>query len=224
MNEIPATDQSTEAAASSGGESVVPEDGLRGDTYRVLGRLLASPPDAETLKLLARSDVGEEDSLLGVAWRLLAQAADRAAAADVADEYQTLFIGLGRGEVIPYASWYLTGFLMEQPLAALRDDMRQLGFERRDEVSEPEDHAGALCEIMAFLVTDNRADSLQTQAWFFGRHIGPWMPRLFRDMQSARAARFYRAVGQLGEQFVETDQRHLEMVHQTVGQARPGVS
>jgi TorA maturation chaperone TorD len=224
VNEIPATDQTTEAAASSGGESVVPEDRLRADTYRVLGRLLASPPDAEALDLLCRVGVGEEDSLLGVAWRLLAQAADRATVPEVADEYQALFIGLGRGELIPYASWYLTGLLMEQPLALLRDDMRRLGFERRDDVREPEDHAGALCEIMAFLVTENDADSLQTQAWFFARHIRPWMPHLFRDMQTARTARFYRAVGQLGEQFIETDQHHLEMVHQSSGPGGPGVS
>ena len=224
MNEIPATEETTETATVGGGESVLPEDRLRADTYRVLGRLLAAPPDEETLNLLAASGVGREDSLLGVAWRLLAQAADRATAPGVADEYQTLFIGLGRGELIPYASWYLTGLLMEQPLATLRDDMRRLGFERRDEVSEPEDHAGALCEIMAFLVTEEHPESLQTQARFFERHISPWMPRLFRDMQSARSAHFYRAVGQLGEQFIETDQHHLEMVGESAGPAGPGVS
>lgn len=224
MNETGAREQSTETATVSGGESVVPEDRLRADTYRVLGRLLATPPDEEALELLAASEVGQEDSLLGVAWRLLAQAAARATAHEVADEYQTLFIGLGRGELIPYASWYLTGLLMEQPLATLRDDMQRLGFERHADVREPEDHAGALCEIMAFLVTEEHPESLQTQARFFERHIGPWMPRLFRDMQSARSARFYRAVGQLGEQFIATDQHHLEMVDQTAGPGRPGVS
>jgi len=224
VNEIPATDQTTEAAASSGAETVVPEDKLRADTYRVLGRLLAAPPDDGMLKLLAASGTDREDSLLGVAWHLLAQAAERANPSQVADEYQTLFIGIGRGELIPYASWYLTGFLMEQPLAMLRDDMQRLGFERRQDIREPEDHAGALCEIMAFLVSEGQPDSLQTQARFFERHIGPWMSRLFRDMQTARSARFYRAVGQLGEQFIETDQHHLEMVDQTTGPGRSGVS
>jgi TorA maturation chaperone TorD len=99
---------------------------------------------------------------------------------------------------------------MEQPLAKLRADLRRLGFERQDGVCEPEDHAAALCETMALLAGDDTA--LENQAEFFEAHIGPWMARLFRDMQEATAARFYRAVGQLGEQFIETDQRYLEMV------------
>ena len=149
---------------------------------------------------------------LAVAWRMLARSADRATPGEVADEYQSLFIGLGRGELVPFGSWYLTGFLMEQPLARLRTDMQKLGFERQDDVSEPEDHAAALCEIMALLAEEGAPDSLESQATFFDTHIGPWMARFFRDMQEAVSARFYRAVGQLGEQFIETDQRYLEMV------------
>lgn len=213
-----------EAETARGGASVGPEDRLRADTYRLLGRLLAAPPNDDTLQLLAADRAEDEDSLLGMAWQLLAQCAERATAAEVADEYMTLFIGIGRGELVPYASWYLTGFLMEQPLARLRDDMRRLGFERRDGVHEPEDHAAALCEIMALVASDEGPQSLGTQAEFFENHVGPWMARFFRDMQTARSARFYRAVGQLGEHFIETDQRHLEMVDRTAGRTRPGIS
>jgi len=217
MTEAPATH---DAAASAGMASLEPEDRLRADTYRVLGRLLAAPPDAETLDLFASAPVSDEDSLLAVAWRMLAMSAERATPGEVADEYQALFIGLGRGELVPFGSWYLTGFLMEQPLARLRTDMQKLGFERQDDVSEPEDHAAALCEIMALLAEDTGPGSLEVQAAFFETHIGTWMARFFRDMQEASSARFYRAVGQLGEQFINTDQRYLEMVERS--DATPG--
>ncbi len=225
MTEAPATQ---DASAVPGIASLEPEDRLRADTYRVLGRLLAAAPDAATLELFAEAPVSDEDNLLAVAWRMLALSAERATPGDVADEYQALFIGLGRGELVPFGSWYLTGFLMEQPLARLRSDMRKLGFERQDNVAEPEDHAAALCEIMALLAEEGGPGSLESQARFFETHIGPWMARFFRDMQQAVSARFYRAVGQLGEQFINTDQRYLEMVERSAGTSaeatRPGIS
>ena len=225
MTEAPATN---DAAAAPGVVSLEPEERLRADTYRVLGRLLAMPPDAETLALFAQAPVSDEDNLLAVAWRMLALSAERTTPEQVADEYQALFIGLGRGELVPFGSWYLTGFLMEQPLAKLRNDMLRLGFERQDEVAEPEDHAAALCEIMALLAADDGPRSLASQAEFFDNHIGPWMARFFRDMQQASSARFYRAVGQLGEHFIDTDQRYLEMVERSddtsADPVRPGIS
>jgi TorA maturation chaperone TorD len=208
MDDAPATcDETATAVRAAPAE---PEDQLRADTYRLLGRLLAAAPDDELLTLLAAAPVTEDGDLLAVAWRLLAASAGRTTARPVSDEYEALFIGIGRGELMPYASWYLTGFLMEQPLAKLRADLRRLGFERQDGICEPEDHAAALCETMALLAGDET--TLETQAEFFEAHIGPWMARLFRDMQEATAARFYRAVGQLGEQFMAADQRYLEMV------------
>ena len=95
----------------------------------------------------------DDDSLLAASWQMLAVAASRADLEQLREEYDALFIGLGRGEVVPYGSWYLTGFLMEQPLAQLRGDLRELGIERQAGVHEPEDHAAALCDTMALLIT-----------------------------------------------------------------------
>jgi TorA maturation chaperone TorD len=209
MDEATATRDATATAVHAA--SAEPENQLRADTYRVLGSLLAAAPDTDTLELFAGAPVAEGGDLLGAAWRLLATSAGRTTAQQVSDEYEALFIGIGRGELMPYASWYLTGFLMEQPLAKLRSDLRRLGFERQDGVCEPEDHAAALCETMVLLSSGDEMQ-LVAQAEFFEAHIGPWMARFFRDMQEATSARFYRAVGQLGEQFIETDQRYLEMV------------
>jgi TorA maturation chaperone TorD len=209
MDEAPATRDATADAVR--GAAPEPEDQLRADTYRVLGSLLAAAPDTDTLALFAGAPVAEDGDLLAVAWRLLATSAGRTTAQQAADEYAALFIGIGRGELMPYASWYLTGYLMEQPLAKLRSDLQRLGFERQDDVCEPEDHAAALCETMALLASSGDAE-LIAQADFFEAHVGTWMARFFRDMQEAPSARFYRAVGQLGEQFIATDRRYLEMV------------
>lgn len=208
MTEAPATQDAT---AAPGVASPEPEDRLRADTYRVLGRLLAAPPDAETLDLFAEAPVSNEDNLLAVAWRMLAMSAERATPGDVADEYQTLFIGLGRGELVPFGSWYLTGFLMEQPLAQLRSDLDALGLGRKQDVAEPEDHAAALCEAMSLIVEAEAGNDPERQAEFFTRHIQSWMGRFFRDLQQADAAHFYRAVGQLGEQFLEVESQYLAM-------------
>ena len=212
MGEMPASQATTPDVGHA--IPAEPEQQLRADTYRLLGHLLAAPPDAETLAMFAAAPVSDEDDMLAVAWRMLATAAGRANPIEVNDEFEALFIGIGRGELMPYASWYLTGFLMEKPLAKLRADLVTLGFERQDNVSEPEDHAAALCEIMALLAETSDLGSLQTQARFFNDYIGPWMAKFFKEMQASASARFYRAVGQLGEQFIETDQRYLDMVEE----------
>jgi TorA maturation chaperone TorD len=209
----------TEAAAEVGMEvsqgsaanAAAAEELLRANAWSLLARLLGASPDEEMLSLLAEIDADKVDSddLIGAAWRMLGAAAGRASPAELAEEYHDLFIGVGRGELVPYGSWYMTGFLMEMPLARLREELRFLGFERQDGVKEPEDHAAALCDVMAMINTGDEPASLEVQAGFFDRHISPWMGRFFRDMQQAPSARFYRAVGQLGEQFIEVEKRYL---------------
>ena len=124
-------------------------DAARAQEYALLSALLARAPDAALLKRLAglRGDA----SPLGVAHVALAEAASRTTAEQVEREFFDLFIGLGRGELMPYGSYYLTGFLHERPLARLREDLGQLGIERTEGNAEPEDHAATLCEIMAGL-------------------------------------------------------------------------
>ncbi|MDH3399961.1 MAG: molecular chaperone TorD family protein [Chromatiales bacterium] len=205
MSEAPQTREAE--VRQSGGPTEAPEDVLRANTYSLLAHLLAAPPVENSLSLLSRIDAQESESgdLLGAAWQMLRQAAERSDTAELDDEYHDLFTGMGRGELMPFGSWYMTGFLMEQPLAKLRGDLRELGFERQEGVTEPEDHAAALCEVMSMITT---AD-LAAQGQFFQRHIATWMPRFFRDMQEASSARFYRAVGQLGEQFMEVEKEYL---------------
>ena len=200
------------------------DDQVRGNVYALIGHLLSAPPDAGVLESLAAIEPAPDgESLLTASWQMLGEAATRATPESLRDEHTTLFIGLGRGEVVPYASWYLTGFLMEQPLARLRGDLQELGIVRHEGVREPEDHAAALCDAMALLISGDDPAPVALQSQFFARHIEPWMGRFFRDLQQAASARFYRAVGQLGEQFIEVETRAFGMSMTAAGTSARGL-
>ena len=196
------------ALASGVTTALAPEEQARVDTYRLLGLLLAAPPNAELLGLLQAIEPG--GGPMAEAWEALCLAAASADAHGLRDEYQGLFIGLGRGELNPYASWYLTGFLMEKPLADLRRELAELGYGRRQEVAEPEDHIAALCEVMSLLIGERRLgfDDLQR---FYERYIGAWAGRFFADLERAQSADFYRAVGRLGSTFLGVEKKYFSM-------------
>lgn len=191
------------------------ETELRARTYQLLGTLLSAPPDRELLARLAALDVARDahgdERPLAAAWDALRLAARNTSPTEADDEYHALFIGIGRGELLPYGSWYMTGFLMEQPLVVLRRDLAALGIERLPDVSEPEDHAGALCETMGCLITADDI-SFTEQCRFFTDHLAPWFTPFFQDLQQAAAARFYRAVGRLGGAFTEFETKYLSML------------
>jgi TorA maturation chaperone TorD len=175
----------------------------RAQEYALLAALLARPPDAVLLKRLARLE--SDGTALGLAHEGLAAAANGKDAAAVAREYFDLFIGVGRGELLPYSSYYLTGFLHERPLARLRADLNILSIERAEGQSEPEDHAAILCEIMAGLIAGEFATPLERQRYFFERHLAPWIARFFADLEGAERADFYRPVGAIGRLFTEIE-------------------
>ena len=192
--------------------AVADDDTVRANTYGLLAALLAGPPRDDLFDLLSGIDApAGGDGGLGTAWHALKLAAERADATAVDDEYHDLFVGIGRGQLIPYGSWYLTGFVMDKPLAVLRADLAALGFERQDGVKEPEDHAAALLETMA-LVVSSPEHGLDVQRRFFERHVAAWMRTFFTDLQNAGSARFYRAVGQFGDRFMAFEMQYLSIV------------
>lgn len=184
-------------------DAVDPVDAARAEEYALLATLLASAPSNALLDQIAqlRGDV----TPLGRAHAAVAEVASRVVATEIEHEYFDLFVGLGRGELLPYASYYLTGFLNERPLSRLRDDLAALGIERVDNNSEPEDHAATLCEIMAGLAAGRFPVEPEAQRAFFEKQIAPWMGRMFADMERATNARFYRPVGALGRLFLEIE-------------------
>jgi TorA maturation chaperone TorD len=178
-------------------------DQAREQEYALLAALLTRAPDAALLKSL--SLLKGDPSPLGIAHVELAEAASQTKADRVEREYFNLFIGLGRGELLPYGSYYLTGFLHERPLARLREDLAAIGIERSAGNAEPEDHAALLCEIMSGLVAQRFPAPTGTDQAIFERHMAPWIGRFFADLEHAREADFYRRVGKLGRTFVEIE-------------------
>jgi TorA maturation chaperone TorD len=146
-----------------------------------------------------------DPSPLGVAHAALGEAAAAATTKSIEREFFDLFIGIGRGELVPYASFYLTGFLNERPLARLRDDLARLGIERVATEVEPEDHAAVLCEIMAGLAGGDFDAPAGADRDLFDKHMAPWIGRFFADLEHAKAANFYRRIGTLGRLFIDIE-------------------
>ncbi len=190
---------------------IVEEDRLRAQWYALLAQFLSAPPDAATLEL-ARALTGDETDL-GQGVTALAAAAKGVTVAGLEEEYFNLFIGVGQGELLPFGSYYLTGFLNEKPLAALRLDMDDLGIGRAKGVKEPEDHIASLCEMMAGMITGAFGEpiGLDRQRAFFDKHIGCWAPRFFEDLQAAESAAFYMPIGLIGGVFMTVESQAFEM-------------
>jgi len=187
------------------------EDTLRAQLYLLLARFLAKP--AEDAAISAAAAMSGDDSDLGKAIGTLSKIAAKSDHAQIAQEYHDLFIGVGRGELLPYASYYLTGFLHEKPLAKLRDDMGRLGIERSETVSEPEDHVAAIMEMMAGLIMGQFGEpaSLEEQKAFYDTHLGSWGEHFFTDLEAAKSSVFYAAIGSVGKTYLEIEKAAFAM-------------
>lgn len=190
---------------------VAEEDLLRAQFYGLLAHLLVAPPDATGLDQLAA--LQGDETPLGQGLRALAETAAAATAQAVEEEYTALFIGLTRGELVPYASYYLTGFLNEKPLALLRGRLARLGIEREPATKEPEDHIGFLCEVMHGLLAGlyPAGTGVAAQRAFFEAHIAPWADAFFSDLKAAPSARFYRPVADIGRVFLDIEREVFAM-------------
>ncbi|TFH92315.1 TorD/DmsD family molecular chaperone [Vibrio ouci] len=175
---------------------------IRADIYLMLSTLFRQQPTNELIAFLSELETEQSESAMQQAWNQLKQAAIESQPQALADEYQELFIGIGRGEVVPFASWHLTGSLMEKPLASIRHDLALLGLEREEQVKEPEDHFSALCEVMSVLTGEEE----ELQQVFFNKHLGTWFESLTKQVKSAKNANFYRAVADLTQAFMALEQ------------------
>ena len=193
----------------SGPQAVDDVTAARAQEYALLATLLGRAPDAALLQRL--SNLRGDPSPLGVAHAALAQAASEVTVEQAEREYFDLFIGLGRGELMPYGSYYLTGFLHERPLARLRGDLAPLGIERVDGNCEPEDHAATLCEIMSGLISGRLPSPDGTDQQIFEKHLSPWIGRFFADLERAEAGRLYRAIGTVGRAFMDIETEALAL-------------
>lgn len=193
---------------SQAGTGLDDVDRARVLVYRLLGHALAEPPTPELLGRLAGLEGW--DAPIGAAIGELAARARTCDAEAARREYDALFVGIARGELVPYASYYITGFLHERPLARLRGDLARIGLRRAPGRSEPEDHIATVCDAMADLIEragSPAAEGAVTEAAFFARHVEPWAGRFFADLERAAAARLYEPLGTIGRSMTELDRQ-----------------
>ena len=203
--------QGTDEAAIPASAGIDEEQARRAGFYSLVAALLRRPPDENVLaQLSGLEEEGGQGNELLLALSSLALSARTSRPHELREEFHELFIGLGRGELVPYGSWYLTGYLNERPLSMLRDELATLGFERADNVHEPEDHVAALFEVMAMLIAEGTP--VEQQARFVNAHIAPWVERFFGDLEQARSAVFYKAVARLAAAFWRIETRYLTLL------------
>lgn len=191
------------------------EDRARAEHYAVFSRLFASPPDRDFLQQLPAlaASWGGAESALGQAWLMLADAARSVDAELVEEEYTRLFLTIGRPEVMLFGSFYMAGFLMEEPVVELRADLAELGLGRRMGVTESEDHIAALSDVMRHLiVTGPDAAGLARQKAFFEGHLAPWAAQLADALAAAPDARFYSRTSALVRAFFEIERLAFDML------------
>lgn len=187
------------------------EDRLRADLYNYLGLVLARPMDRMVLDQTAALSGGS--TALGRAIAALAARAAKADPVGVRREYDALFIGLGRGELVPYASFYLTGFLNEKPLASLRQDFAAMGLTRAEGIYEPEDGIASLMEAMGALIVGRfgPVPPAARQRDFWARHVGPWAGHFFADLEKAESGDLYQYVGAVGRCFMKIEREAFRL-------------
>ena len=204
--------QESDTAAIPGKVDISPEDLTRAQIYRMLAAFLSRPPDNGSLQV-ARQLSGDE-SEFGQAISDFAALAGKFDTERADTEYHDLFIGVTRGELLPYGSYYQTGFLNEKPLARLRTDMTRLGIVRAEGLKDPEDHVAALLEMMAGLIDGSygRPLTLKQQKNFFETHMLSWMPHFFADLEAAKNSVLYAPLGKVGRLFMEIERTSLSMI------------
>lgn len=185
------------------------ENQSRSEMYRFVASLLSAAPKQDMIDGIA--GLSGDQTPLGQAISVLAETARHAQAEAVEREFFELFIGVGRGELLPYASFYQTGFLNERPLAELRGDLGRLGVARIEGRYEPEDHIALLCEVMADLAAGAFDVDATIEAAFFTRHIAPWAAQFFDDLAIAPSASFYRPVAEIGRLLIDIETRAFSL-------------
>jgi TorA maturation chaperone TorD len=191
--------------------SLPAEEVARANFYGLLARLYYAPADGALLEALAGADDMEADGELAVAWGELARAAGETDAETLVEEYETAFVGTGKAPVTLYTSAYSVRYTNEVPLARLREELTSLGFARRAEVAEPEDHIAALCDVMRLLITERKSDLL-SQSGFFERWIWPATAPLCDAISNSSSSRFYRCVAGFTQAFFALEHSAFDLI------------
>ncbi|WP_374562950.1 molecular chaperone [Ideonella sp.] len=192
------------------------EELARAELYGLLARLWLAPADDALLAQfrVAVTEAPVPGGHLEAPWHDLVAAMRATTAPHAAAEHDALFGGVGKPEVFLYGSYYLSGFLNEKPLAALRSDLAALGLTRDADRGETEDHVAYGFEVMRYLIAGDDAltCTLEQQRRFFRAHLQPWVERLCDAVDAQPAAITWRAVAALTRAFVQVEAQAFDMV------------
>lgn len=192
------------------------EETARAEIYGLLAALFYAAPTPEMYSdmRVAVTEAPAAGGSLESPWADLVAAAREQSLADTASEYDALFGGVSKPEVYLFGSHYLSGFLNEKPLAALRTDIAALGLGRDETLSETEDHVAYICEVMRYLIAgdDAATANLTRQREFFTRHVLTWLPAMCEAVMQHPKARFYRALAVFAECFVRVESQGFDML------------
>ncbi len=211
MSQVKTRHMSPSDETRTAAQQVAPEDESRAAIYAMLAMLLSTPPTAQQLSELGKLQGSETD--FGQAIARLSKAARNTTVEQEDDAYHDLFIGLTRGKLLPYGSYYLTGFLHEKPLARLRNAMAQLGIEASPEEKDPEDHIASVLDMMGGLIRGDfgQPAPVAQQRVFFQEHVQSWAPYFFRDLEKVEDSELYAAIGAVGRVFLELEEAAFSM-------------
>jgi TorA maturation chaperone TorD len=196
--------------------SALDEETARAEVYGLLAALFYAPPGADLMAQLrvAVTEAPAAGGFLEEPWRQLVGVARDITDAQVADEYDALFGGVGKPDVMLFGSYYLSGFLNEKPLAQLRGDLATLGLSREEGVNETEDHFACVCEVMRYLIAgdDVEVANLTQQHKFFSTHLQPWSGALCDAIEGHPRARFYAALAGFARAFLSVESQGFDMM------------
>ncbi len=189
---------------------------MRADFYALLANLFYRAPNHQLLQaiMIAPEPSMENDRALAEAWRTLSAASGVVTEDVLIEEFETLFVGVGRPPVMLYGSYYQAGFLNEKPLAELRTDLSRMGFARDGEVRETEDHLAALCDVMRAMILGDVANapaSFEEQKHFFQKHLQPWVMQCCEATIKNDNSNYYRRVAAFAEVFFQIEIDAIQM-------------
>ena len=196
--------------------STLDEETARAEIYGVLSALFYAAPTPALLESLrlAVTEAPAAGALLEASWSELVATARAMSVQEVGEEYDALFGGVGKPEIYLFGSHYLSGFLNEKPLAALRTELAELGLTRGDAMAETEDHYAYLCEVMRYLIAgdDVAVANLTRQREFFTRHLLPWAQQMCETVSAHPKARFYKSLAGFTQAFTSVEAQGFDML------------
>lgn len=191
------------------------EDAARANFYALIARLLTGGPDEALLANLAAAEplADGADAALARAWQALVAASATADADVVGEEYEALFVGVGKSRVSVYAGFHGGAPAVDHPRVRMQADLAALGLARTALV-EPEDHYAIIFDTMRVLVgggAGREPAPVAEQKRFFDRHVRPGAARFFAAVGADAQATYYRRIAALGAAFIALEMEAFEL-------------